>query len=1200
MPCRAEVLYRFTFPVGTNPAALVRGTDGALYGVTRHGGAFGQGGVFRVAAGQAAQTVYSFGAQGGDGSRPATLIEDRRDRPAIQTMRLYGVTGGGGSYGQGTLFRLVITPAGVQETVLHHFVDKYGDGSNPASLMQASDNRLYGAAPRGGYFGHGLLFSAGAADTSYGVYGFSSLNGAEPTAAPTEDIDHHGTFYGVTPAGGKSGGGTVYKFTPSDGRLSTLHSFSAPDGVSPSASLVQGKTHELFFGATASDTGSGAGTLFRVSRTGQLVTTHFFDADHEGSTPAVLLRGTDGTVYGATAGGGAQAVSGRPGGNGTIFRADPDGSVVPLYSFPRTQGSNPASLLLSGGSLYGVAEGGGLYSAGVVFQFSPQSGALSTLHSFSAPDGAHPVGPLVQGTDGFLYGTASTDGTPPPDAAGVLRSGTGTLFRLELDADASTGFRVVTLHTFSALQNNNSTNSGGAFPQSALTEDKNNPGAFYGVTQYGGTHATGTVYRFVPGALEADSAADTLYSFGALTPNTYVNPEGAYPAARLLQQGTDFLGTALYGGSLGDGTVYRVRTDGTGTGTQVSAAHTFTFRDGAYPAAGLIAGPGGTLFGTTGGGGTGDYGTVFALSGSALTTLHAFSFTDGAAPQAALALAQDSAGRAILCGTTFYGGAGFGTTFQQVAAPGGDFNTLYSFTGGADGGNPQSALLVIPSAAPLTGGPIGIHIGGYRTAGAAFIGGGSGSGQAAKITPAGQFLTALRSPADRNGSPGVPETGAAAQAVTSGAAPPSGGTVFVQNSDGTDTRPVVHFGGQNGSNPAGALIKAADGYYYGTTEYGGAGAGTIYRIALPTIDDAAPKSPPAGKAFTLTVLQPSRNPGAERLQPRRIIGSKIERPSRHQRLIQHQLVDRIRRRPIQIAPQGCVQPHPSLHRRLPLRRNAAQDRKPRARVLPSLMVMRRRRQQRPRKPPLPLLVHRVEPGRRDRPLRRLAPHLVPRQQPAVTIESGVLDRLRRRRGRKLLELHHRPPPLLPPRPRRNLTQANPSHPPRHQLQQLPIGRPHRPPRPGHRPLHRLLVAVRYPSRPGVDAIGMEMRQQLDKRRPDTRQRVVARRQAAPRNPMQRRRHGSQLAAEALPQDLPPRRLRLLLERPRPPRDARPQRRQRRLAGRVVQHRAHIVHEIVTSRPVRHPIRRQPLMREQYLLDPKDRPPLPQPLRAFRA
>jgi uncharacterized repeat protein (TIGR03803 family) len=145
------------------------------------------------------------------------------------------------------------------------------------------------------------------------------------------------------------------------------------------------------------------------------VTLHSFDgADGQSPDGAGLLQGTDGNFYGTTPAGGAHNT-------GTAFKMTPQAAFVTLYNFCAksscADGSNPYAGLVEAtdGSLYGTTIGGGANASGTVFRLT-SGGVLSTLHSFHSTDGDNPYGGLVQGTDGDLYGTtydggANRDGT---------------------------------------------------------------------------------------------------------------------------------------------------------------------------------------------------------------------------------------------------------------------------------------------------------------------------------------------------------------------------------------------------------------------------------------------------------------------------------------------------------------------------------------------------------------------------------------------------------------------------------------------------------------------------------------------------------------------------------------------------------------------------------------------------------------------
>src|ERR1017187_9143072 len=108
----------------------------------------------------------------------------------------------------------------------------------------------------------------------------------------------------------------------------------------------------------------------------------------------------------------------------------------------------------------------------------------------------------------------------------------------------------------------------------------------------------------IPAGRVAAQTFTTLHSFvGSLNPT--INSDGGIPADSLILSGNTLYGTAAYGGTNGNGTVFKVNTDGTG----FTILHGFTTTlintnsDGANPYAGLIL-SGNTLYGTASAGGT--------------------------------------------------------------------------------------------------------------------------------------------------------------------------------------------------------------------------------------------------------------------------------------------------------------------------------------------------------------------------------------------------------------------------------------------------------------------------------------------------------------------------------------------------------------------------------------------------------------------
>lgn len=329
-----------------------------------------------------------------------------------------------------------------------------------------------------------------------------------------------------------------------------------------------------------------------------------------------------------------------------------------LYSFgaSSTDGANPnAGLIMdAGGNLYGTTEFGGANNKGTVFKLS-SSGVLKELHSFAGKkDGEDPLGGLISDAHGNLYGTA----------AGGGKKNSGTVFRL------SPKGKLKVLHSFAGSPKD------GAFPDDAVVQDT--AGNVFGTTSAGGAENFGAIFE-----LPRKGKSRVLYSF------TGSSDDGSQPVAELIQ---DAQGN-LYGATAGNGS------DKLGTIFEWSSSGIFMLlhsfvgspSDGETPDGGLIRDADGDLFGTTHGGGTANLGTVFELpSGGALMLLHSFSGTaDGAGPAAGLIM--DTSGN--LYGSAGGGGSNeLGTVFELTS--GGILMVLHNFAGFGDGANPEAGLIM--------------------------------------------------------------------------------------------------------------------------------------------------------------------------------------------------------------------------------------------------------------------------------------------------------------------------------------------------------------------------------------------------------------------------------------------------------------------------------------------------------------------------
>ena len=362
------------------------------------------------------KTLHTF-AGGKAGSRPLAPLVQGTDG------NLYGTTFfTGNASGGGTVFK--ISTGGVF-SILHIFKGGTSDGWTPMSgLTEGTDGRFYGTTTAGGTYNMGIVYAVsatGAVSILHSFSGVDSVTGFDNGSGPVGGLllASDGNFYGTT----YGGFGTVFRLSPS-GAYSVLYGFSGLDGSGPEDALVEGQDGALYGttsagGATYSPGGSeGYGSVFRISLEGVLTSLYSFSGPDGSDPTASLAVAGDGFLYGSTEIGGV-------GSFGTIFSMSMTGSfdtLCSLASAAPTAPGKPSGLTLGqDGNFYGTVQMGGLASSGYggVFKITP-SGQFTSLITFNGKNGDTPVGGVVQGTDGSFYGTTSSGG----------RSDFGTVFKL--------------------------------------------------------------------------------------------------------------------------------------------------------------------------------------------------------------------------------------------------------------------------------------------------------------------------------------------------------------------------------------------------------------------------------------------------------------------------------------------------------------------------------------------------------------------------------------------------------------------------------------------------------------------------------------------------------------------------------------------------------------------------------------------------
>jgi uncharacterized repeat protein (TIGR03803 family) len=379
-------------------------------------------------------------------------------------------------------------------TKLLDFEGADGNGPSSETLLQGADGGLYGTTSLGGDltcdapYGCGTIFRlAGGRVTT--LHTFEFTDGNLPVSGIIQATD--GNFYGTTEDGGDLtcnapyGCGTVFRLTPS-GTLTTLHEFEQVDGLYIDSPLIEGIDGNLYGVASSGGANGYYGTVFKITLAGSLTVLHSFDGA-DGNTPAGLMQASNGMFYGMTGSGGSS--SNCLGGCGTIYKITSQGALTTLHNFDSSDGHSPLDALIQAndGNFYGTTEvggppagcpGNGSTGCGTIFQFTV-NGTLTTIYTFcsqtNCSDGNFPAGPLVQGTDGNLYGTTYEGGN---DSTCDAPHGCGTVFKITL------GGALTTLHSFRMTD--------GESPVGGLLQSAN--GQFYATTRDGGRYGDGTIF----------------------------------------------------------------------------------------------------------------------------------------------------------------------------------------------------------------------------------------------------------------------------------------------------------------------------------------------------------------------------------------------------------------------------------------------------------------------------------------------------------------------------------------------------------------------------------------------------------------------------------------------------------------------------------------------------------------------------------
>jgi uncharacterized repeat protein (TIGR03803 family) len=333
---------------------------------------------------------------------------------------------------------------------------------DPSGVVQAADGNLYGTG-QGGGLGYGGVFRL-SLNGQYSVPAYGTASGIGGGSRSLLASTGGALLYGLTAnSGSLNFEGAVFSFNTGTNALVAVYVFPEEGDAVNYGSLypILLATDGNIYG-TITGTSYPNGAIFKVTPAGVFSVLYAFNGSTEGSNPYGVIQGGDGYLYGHNAAGGSNEA-------GLIYRFSTSSGVLTLI-YNLSVGISPI-VMANDGNIYGAMYA---YPDPCIFQLTT-AGVLTIIHTLTSLD-VNYYAALVQGIDGFLYGTS---GGNNPIVFKISTSG------------AFTSFGVIP-------------NSGGTFV-SALTQASD--GNFYGTSSGGGGTGDGQVFKMSAGSIS------TFYNF---------------------------------------------------------------------------------------------------------------------------------------------------------------------------------------------------------------------------------------------------------------------------------------------------------------------------------------------------------------------------------------------------------------------------------------------------------------------------------------------------------------------------------------------------------------------------------------------------------------------------------------------------------------------------------------------------------------
>ena len=431
--------------------------------------------------------------------------------------------------------------------------------------------------------------------------------------------------------------------------------------------------------------------------------------------------------------------------------------------------------------IWGVVKNTGDYGGGYIFKTDSAGQNITPVYSFKKDEGSTPYSDLCYAGNGDYYGTTYQGGA----------NSSGVLFKFNSQSGA---YEVV--HHF--------INATGRLPWGAPLFASN--GKLYGLTNLGGSNSKGVLYEYDPIAK----------SYQVLV-NLDGTNSGSFPRGGLIEYSSGRLfGLTYQGGANNVGVLFEYNIAGD---TLIKYVDFVATTLGSNPSSSLMKGSNGLLYGLCTYGGVNSNGTLFSFNVSNQTITKEFdlnSSTVGSTPFGDLVEYNSN-----LYGLASQGGASSSGTVFRYDIQADTMYNLHSFNSSTTGKTPYGSLALYNG----------------KMYGLAYQGGANSKGTIFEINLTNSIFSKKY---DFNSSPNAYQPRASfsidsngyAYATTYGGGAASAGTIIEYNINTDSLRTRINFNSSaTGFGPYANLIKASDGFIYGTTSGGGElGNGVLYKF----------------------------------------------------------------------------------------------------------------------------------------------------------------------------------------------------------------------------------------------------------------------------------------------------------------------------------------------------------------------------------